>query len=883
MGSDGGASVPGISRNLRPVRPGAVGGSAFRTAQRRGPAVAALALILVGLMAGSSSAAAADFTWNGAAPAGSSGWSNPANWVGGVAPSNPVGTLTFPALVSPACTANPSTAACYASNNDIAGLSVNAISIDGGSPYVIAGNAITLGGGGVTASTTATCSPTCLGMPSLGLPLALGASQTWSIDGNLGVGGLQLRGDVTGPSAQTLGIDLSNQGSLLVAGSDVEVGPVTIAGPGGVVTVGSPRAHGSLNASDGQPVSTAGGASLDGFNGTVGPLTVAGAGLFVVDWVGQIPGGTFAVNGTVALTSNPVVRFGIHQAGTTVGTDYSQLSASGAVSIESTPLEVDGRGGCPALHPGDVYTLITTAGALTGTFVSPNGSAPIPDGATISMACSPGTPPQLRINYTAHTVTATVLGPAAQPTLSVLEAGSGAGSVTGSAISCPGTCAASYPPGTTVTLTATPDAGSTFTGWSGGGCAGTGACMVTMSSDQTVTATFASQQPAPVLSVSVSGSGAGSVTGSGISCPGTCSASYQPGTAVTLTATPAAGSTFTGWSGGGCAGTGTCTVTMRSDQTVSATFAPVRRALSVALAGSGLGTVTGSGISCPGTCAGSYTQGTTVVLTASPAAESTFAGWSGGGCGGTGTCTVAMSSDQSVTATFTAFPSLTVSVAGAGTVTGSGISCPSTCSHRYPPGTAVTLTGAPASGSAFGGWSGDGSSGADCTGVRTRTLTVSSDQAVTASFVPSTDFTWCGGSYPSDPSWSNPANWVGGSAPVGAVGTLTFPALQSMACGLQFGVCAAATNDIPGLTVNRLSIDWGSGYLLQGDAITLGAGGLSAATTSRLDLASSRGGPPDDPRRLSGLVDRRAADRQRGHRFRARALRRCHGSADQHA
>ena len=41
-----------------------------------------------------------------------------------------------------------------------------------------------------------------------------------------------------------------------------------------------------------------------------------------------------------------------------------------------------------------------------------------------------------------------------------------------------------------VTLTATPAAGSTFAGWSGAGCSGTGACTVTMSSDQAVTATF---------------------------------------------------------------------------------------------------------------------------------------------------------------------------------------------------------------------------------------------------------------------------------------------------------------------------------------------------------------------------------------------------------
>jgi hypothetical protein len=74
------------------------------------------------------------------------------------------------------------------------------------------------------------------------------------------------------------------------------------------------------------------------------------------------------------------------------------------------------------------------------------------------------------------------------------------------------------------------------------------------------------------LTVSVTGSGVGSVTGTGISCPGTCSSSYASGTAVTLTAKPAAGSTFGGWSGGGCSGSGGCTVTLNADETVTATF-----------------------------------------------------------------------------------------------------------------------------------------------------------------------------------------------------------------------------------------------------------------------------------------------------------------------
>ena len=75
------------------------------------------------------------------------------------------------------------------------------------------------------------------------------------------------------------------------------------------------------------------------------------------------------------------------------------------------------------------------------------------------------------------------------------------------------------------------------------------------------------------LTVSTSGTGSGTITSTpaGIACPGTCSASFASGTAVTLTATPTSGSAFTGWSGA-CSGTGACSVTMNSNQSVTATF-----------------------------------------------------------------------------------------------------------------------------------------------------------------------------------------------------------------------------------------------------------------------------------------------------------------------
>jgi hypothetical protein len=75
------------------------------------------------------------------------------------------------------------------------------------------------------------------------------------------------------------------------------------------------------------------------------------------------------------------------------------------------------------------------------------------------------------------------------------------------------------------------------------------------------------------LQVTVTGAGSGTVSGSGIACPGTCTASYPPGTAVSLTAAPAAGSLFGGWTGA-CSGSGSCAVTMNASHSIGATFVP---------------------------------------------------------------------------------------------------------------------------------------------------------------------------------------------------------------------------------------------------------------------------------------------------------------------
>lgn len=76
------------------------------------------------------------------------------------------------------------------------------------------------------------------------------------------------------------------------------------------------------------------------------------------------------------------------------------------------------------------------------------------------------------------------------PTLTVVRSGGGSGAVSTTNISCGSTCSAAFASGTSLTLTATPASGSGFAGWSGGGCTGTATCSITLTSDETVTATF---------------------------------------------------------------------------------------------------------------------------------------------------------------------------------------------------------------------------------------------------------------------------------------------------------------------------------------------------------------------------------------------------------
>lgn len=315
------------------------------------------------------------------------------------------------------------------------------------------------------------------------------------------------------------------------------------------------------------------------------------------------------------------------------------VAGSGAGSVSSSPAGIACPGTCSNDFAATTSVTLSAAAASGSMFAGWSGACSGTGACIVSMT-SP------------KSVTATFAPTTG--TLNVMRTGAGSGTVSSSpaGISCGVTCSAQFALGSIVQLTAAPLAGSTFAGWSGAGCSGTGSCVITMTSVVNVTATFSPQQFQ--LFVTKAGSGSGVVTSSpaGINCGVDCTEIYNAGTMVTLTAAPASGSTFAGWSGGGCFGAGVCTVTMSAAQTVTATFTLAMYTLTVSVSGDGMVTSNPSGLTCGAnaTCSATFPANTVVQLNTLAQAGWVFAGWSGA-CSGPG-CTLVMNSNYSVTAQF---------------------------------------------------------------------------------------------------------------------------------------------------------------------------------------------------------------------------------------
>ncbi len=286
----------------------------------------------------------------------------------------------------------------------------------------------------------------------------------------------------------------------------------------------------------------------------------------------------------------------------------------------------------------------------------------------------------------------------------------------------------SYLEGTAVTMSAIAASGWQFDRWDNGeiytvpGPDNT----VLMNRDRAVKAIF-TEIPKANYTLTVSQEGDGTVTPS--------SGIYLEGTVVTLSAVPAAGWQFDGWADGEAytIPDSNNTVLMDRDRAVKAIFTeitePTQYTLTVNVVGDGTVTrTTDEYYFAPmSTEYDYYWPETRVNLAASPAQGWKFDGWSGDVTGSSSSASVVMTSNKSVTATFslqdgptptppppspTPPPSspperpseqVTLNV----NVTGQGTILPEPGDHDYNKGTTVQLSPKAAEGWKFAGWQGD--------------------------------------------------------------------------------------------------------------------------------------------------------------------------------
>ena len=197
-----------------------------------------------------------------------------------------------------------------------------------------------------------------------------------------------------------------------------------------------------------------------------------------------------------------------------------------------------------------------------------------------------------------------------------------------------------YDAGSPVSLRAVAPDGWAFVRWSGAVSGTANPVTVVMNGNKIATATF-EQRTIPEYSLATNVNGQGTVAKT------PSAASYASGTSVRLTAAPAAGWEFVGWSGAVGGSATPATLLMDGNKIVTATFAQTASPqYNLAVARQGEGTVSLN------PAGGTYDEGTSVSLSAAPAAGWTFAGWVGAVNGSRNPATVNMTGHKVVTASF---------------------------------------------------------------------------------------------------------------------------------------------------------------------------------------------------------------------------------------
>jgi len=299
--------------------------------------------------------------------------------------------------------------------------------------------------------------------------------------------------------------------------------------------------------------------------------------------------------------------------------------------------------------------------------------------------------------------------------------------------SCAASCDLERSFGSNVTLTAQGRDVGGFVEWTGD-CAGASGpvCELRLARAITVGARFRATR---VVEISLTGAPARVLsTPPGLDCEaGTCAAPFAIDAEVHLTAMSRTGAPIApAWVGCDALDAGGCVVRADGARRAVAVQAKSAAIMTVARTGTGGGTVTSTptGIDCGTDCAESFSAGAPVTLVAAAAPGSQFVGWSIASCGHAPTCTVAAGQAAMVTASFARLTTLTVHVAGEGSLEapGAGLSCDGTCSTTIADTVAPRLVPVAAPGWRFSGWSGG------CSGHGLCMPTMTSDQSVSATF-----------------------------------------------------------------------------------------------------------------------------------------------------
>jgi subtilisin len=309
-----------------------------------------------------------------------------------------------------------------------------------------------------------------------------------------------------------------------------------------------------------------------------------------------------------------------------------------------------------------------------------------------------------------------------------------------------------YVPDSEVYLRAYPEKGFVFSGW-GGSCSGTDKNItVTMDSAETCTAQFDLDSSKVMHLLTVNTVGDGTVAGKDglINCGEDCTASYQPGKTVTLTATPDANTLFMGWAGACSGQTKLVRVTMDAAKSCTATFNAYNPNETYPLTcnkiGDGRGVCRGKVVGedwtleCMSDCTSvteNYTSGHNISLRVRALDGFIFREW-GGDCSGTETSVIVpMDKAKNCTAQFDLDPNETwyklevyTVGTGIGTVNNSGsLDCGDNCTADwYREGESITLRTTSTPLSEFSGWSGN------CEGNNSAKLTMTQDMTCTAEF-----------------------------------------------------------------------------------------------------------------------------------------------------